>query len=88
MDIHVIKATKLAKKALGLFDMAIKGLEEANKVLIKGTQKVEGEIADLLQDKTKIEDKVAYAGKRIDAHEQEFVKNAKKIEKLKELFGE
>ena len=88
MSVHIVKANKLAKKALGLFDMAIKGLEKANEVLTKGAVKAECEVADLLQDKKKLEEKVVLAEERISAHDDAFVKNLRKIEKLKELFGE
>lgn len=88
MDVHLIKAEKIAKKALGLFEMAIKGLEETNQVLEKGAEATRTEVVNINQQITDLESKVEDAKKVITQHEEGISKNLRKIEKLKDIFGE
>lgn len=85
---HLLKADKIAKKALGLFEMAIKGLEEANQVLQRGAEATRTEVVNINQQIVNLEDKVKDAEQVIVKHEEGISKNLKKIEKLKDIFGD
>lgn len=85
---HLIKADKIAKKALGLFDMAVKGLEEANELLQKGAELTRTEIVNINQEIVTLEDKVEDAKQLVIQHEDTITKNLKKIERIREIFGE
>lgn len=87
MNKHLLKANKIASKALGLFESAVKGLEEANEVLKKGSKVAEGNVLEINQDIIKLEEEKVEAKMVVQQHDMEILKNSKTIDKLRELIG-